>query len=486
MKRRELLRTGAAALSGGLILPAWLTACSDTENTGPTIDYDGTVAIIGAGAAGLYAADILYQQGVKVVILEASGRLGGRVQTFQSSDTPSESLMFDATASINYDFPLELGAEKIYGANSAWGKLIQNFNVPLTTVYQTDVQDIYILDSTVQQKADLTNDWPTLQSAMEALHTYAGEDMTVTEVLSASGVDERLYNIINAWVGNRLGTSNDRLSALSVADAYQRTTHDDAVLVLESNSIQRMLLSRFYDIISYIQYNTVVKSITTQADGTIAMVDQDNNTTVANKVIVTVPLSILKAGSITFSPALSSEKQAALSRLDMDASIRVALAFKQNFWGDEIACLYGGEMVPEYFSAGVGRSEANHFLNLTIHGATAETLSAQGEDMIDTILAELDAVTDGAASTNVYRDANSKPIFVIKDWTRDTYIQGGMSYNLPGGSNDDRATLAEPIDNLLFFAGEATDTEGEFGTVSGALQSAKRAAEEVIAAIQAS
>jgi monoamine oxidase len=65
------------------------------------------------------------------------------------------------------------------------------------------------------------------------------------------------------------------------------------------------------------------------------------------------------------------------------------------------------------------------------------------------------------------------------DWQRDPFARGAYSYVGVGGDTA-RAALAAPIENTLFFAGEATDTEGEAATVTGALQSGERAASEII------
>jgi monoamine oxidase len=65
------------------------------------------------------------------------------------------------------------------------------------------------------------------------------------------------------------------------------------------------------------------------------------------------------------------------------------------------------------------------------------------------------------------------------DWQQDPFARGAYSY-LMVGANDARAALAQPLDDTLFFAGEATDEEG--GTVTGALQSGARAAREVLTA----
>ena len=67
----------------------------------------------------------------------------------------------------------------------------------------------------------------------------------------------------------------------------------------------------------------------------------------------------------------------------------------------------------------------------------------------------------------------------LHDWQQDPYARGAYSHALVGG-NGARQALAAPLDDTLFFAGEATDFEGEHGTVAGALQSGARAAREVI------
>ena len=84
MKRRIALRQIGLGVSAGVVLPGWLTACSKEEDPNPSIPNDVDVVIIGAGAAGLYAADILQAKGLKVTILEASPRVGGRVRTLKS------------------------------------------------------------------------------------------------------------------------------------------------------------------------------------------------------------------------------------------------------------------------------------------------------------------------------------------------------------------------------------------------------------------
>ena len=68
------------------------------------------------------------------------------------------------------------------------------------------------------------------------------------------------------------------------------------------------------------------------------------------------------------------------------------------------------------------------------------------------------------------------------DWSRDPYARGAYSW-VPLGGMDAAATLARPVDDTLFFAGEATHAHGDFGTVPGATETGIRAAEDVLAAL---
>jgi monoamine oxidase len=74
-------------------------------------------------------------------------------------------------------------------------------------------------------------------------------------------------------------------------------------------------------------------------------------------------------------------------------------------------------------------------------------------------------------------------VWFITDWGKDEFFKGGMSYLPPGATIDDRANLAAPINDKIFFAGEATDLNGDAGTINGALNSAERVVEELIKSI---
>jgi monoamine oxidase len=66
-----------------------------------------------------------------------------------------------------------------------------------------------------------------------------------------------------------------------------------------------------------------------------------------------------------------------------------------------------------------------------------------------------------------------------RDWQADPYSRGAYSY-IPVGGLEAPRLLAEPVEDTLFFAGEATDPDGQNGTVHGAMASGRRAAAEII------
>ena len=117
MKRRKLIKQIGLGLSAGLVLPSWLSSCSE-DDPKPVTPDGPTVVIVGAGAAGLYAADILKAKGLNVIIFEASDRTGGRVRTLKSSDSESMSLLFNSQSELSSDFPNELGAATVHGTDS--------------------------------------------------------------------------------------------------------------------------------------------------------------------------------------------------------------------------------------------------------------------------------------------------------------------------------------------------------------------------------
>lgn len=472
MKRRTALKQLGFGLSAGLVLPSFLSSC-DSKDPGPEVEYDGVVGIIGAGAAGLFAADILRTKGVKVRVFEASNRVGGRIYSIRAFDTEFNSFP-------RQDFPIEIGAERVLGSNGPWADAINLLRVP-TVDYKAISTPSYIIDGVIHSETEalLDPDFLAAQNLLADLKNISGN--TLQSVITARGINQRMHAILNALIGNQFGTNNANLGASGLSEALTLRERDNKEVILRDNPMQDIIISRFAKTVDLVELNRKVTLITNQGE-TIELTAVNTTTgteeiITVDKLIVAVPLSILKAGDITFSPALPHTKATAMSHIGMDASMRIIMDFRQNLWGDERSFMVGGTDGPLYFNAGVGRSEFNKILSVTINGPKAAELGALGNNAVSELVLELDSILDGKASANI------KDAFIIKDWAADQYIKGGYSYPLVNGNNADRVALAEPINGNLFFAGEATDLTGDWGTVNGAFNSGERVALEVIDAI---
>jgi monoamine oxidase len=481
VKRRKALQQLGLGLSGGILLPSYLMSCSK-DALGPEVPYDGNVIVIGAGAAGLYAADILRVKGIKVTILEASSQPGGRIRSLRNQTDVQYQSFNNASQA---DFPIELGGEVVYGSNSSWGKIISDLGLPVIELDPAATH--YVLDNQSKKATDWTNDsdWNAVQNFVTGLPDYTGGNT----VQAAAGVSVRAQALLNSQVGNFYGSASDRLGASGLAESLKLSKRDAKQLLMRANPWQDIIISRFSEMIPGIVLNTVVKRID-WGSSLITVTDASGKQYTATKVIVTVPLSILKNGEVTFTPSLGATKTSAFTKFKMDAAMRILLDFKSNFWGLDTSYVWGGAVAPQYFNSGIGRSKLFRAMALTIYGQKAEQLSALSDyNKVLTVLAELDALYDGQATRFIRRDLNNPNdstnlLFLVKDWGKDEFIKGGVSYPLVGATNADRKDLAAPLADKLYFAGEATDVEGDAGSVSGALNSAVRVVEEIVKSIR--
>jgi monoamine oxidase len=460
MKRRKALRNLGLGMAAGFAVPRLLSSCSK-EDPGPRVQYDGTVAVIGAGAAGLYTADALNALGINVVVFEASAQLGGRIRSLRGIG----------------DYPLELGAEVIRGSDSSMATLVRGLSIPTVDITALS-EDYYLLDNTSKPASEWNDDLDVVEvdAFINSIPGYSGSAVSVQQAAQGQ-VTERAMPLLNARVANLYGTSSDRLGMVGLSQQMNLWEYDTTLLHLKGNPLQDVILSRFSKITSKVQLNTEIKSVSYAGD-LITLTDSTGASVQASKVVVTVPLGVLKAGGISFSPVLPSAKTAALNNLGMDNMIRLILDFKRNFWGVPTVFTLGGTRGPLYFNSGIGRSELMKTLSVTASGLRADELSALGDGMIPAVLEELDAAFLGAASLNI----KENPIVV--EWAKEPFIKGGVSYPKPAASNADREALAAPVEMKIYFAGEATGIKGDFGTISGAINSADRVVEEIVTDIQ--
>jgi monoamine oxidase len=192
----------------------------------------------------------------------------------------------------------------------------------------------------------------------------------------------------------------------------------------------------------------------------------------ARRAIVTLPLGVLQSSAIRFTPALHL-KRSALEKLASGPVIRVAMRFHSPFWearAPEIAFFHVPEAAFPTFWTPLPMRAA--LLTAWAGGPKAARLTGSSSGKLVAAALATVAKVFGRKAQSELAAAHAQ------DWQADPYARGGYSYVRVGGTGA-RERLAEPIEDVLFFAGEATDAE-EAGTVAGALRSGERAAREVL------
>jgi monoamine oxidase len=204
----------------------------------------------------------------------------------------------------------------------------------------------------------------------------------------------------------------------------------------------------------------------------------------ARKAIVTLPLGVLQLasrapGAVRFTPALA-EKRAALKGLAPSPVVKAVLLFRDAFWEQRDRGRYRnavffrapGRRFPSFWTA---LPERVPLLTAWAGGPNALRLTgAAASQVVRYAVASLASIFGDAPGIRARLEAAW-----LHDWQQDPFARGAYSYVTVGGQGA-RKALAMPLRDTLYFAGEATDHEGEHGTVAGALRSGARAAREII------
>jgi len=435
------------------------------------------VIIIGAGAAGLAGARDLAARSLRVIVLEARDRLGGRVwSTAPRKDLP----------------PAELGAEFIHGTAPQTMALLRDAKqraISLTGAFFA-----------LHDGARLEDDDPPFSAATKLFDRVAdlAEDESVDRFLHRFDGDQKLQRtaaLARAFVEGFDAADPAIASARAIAAEWESGT--DLTSTRPSGGyapILERLIAACTAHGAEIRTSTIVRRIawqrgrvfveTTPSGGKQSGETQSCESRAA---IVTVPVGVLRdpapENRLAFEPALPAEKYAALAGIEMGPVVKVALWFNTPFWER----LAGGR----YRNADFFRCESTPFPTYWTQypersplvvawagGPRAAALSDRSQSDL------IESARDGFGK--LFGEANlARREFQygsMHDWDRDPFSRGAYSY-VRVGAADARRNLARALDATLFFAGEATSLDNQGGTVNGALETGQRAAAEVAAAL---
>ena len=439
---------------------------------------DADVIVVGAGAAGLTAAAELAETGKSVLILEARDRIGGRMFTLHDP---------------RVHFPIELGAEFIHGRPPEIFDTLQEHNIPVAEVDG----DNWCVRSNRITPCDFFSEVNEILKRMDG----RGPDESFQSFLDRCCPDASVETKQHAW---------NYVSGFNAADPALVSVH---WLVQQSRAEEKIEGERAFharngytsllDILHQravknnvsISTNAVVERVTwSKGNVTIAATRNDSPVSFRTpRLLLTVPLGVLQAtagtcGSIEFRPPLPPDKLKALAGLEMGKVIRIVLRFRDRFW-DHIApdksdaktlanmsFLFSQDdwfptwwtMMPEQVPLITGWAPfrcAEHLAadNVPVADRALQSLST----LLKVERKKLEGLLEGAHFHN---------------WQDDPFSRGAYSY-ARAGSADAPEILGRPIEDTLFFAGEATDVSGNNGTVHGAIASARRAVADITGAI---
>lgn len=403
------------------------------------------VVVVGAGAAGIAAGRRLAESGVSFLLLEARERVGGRAWTVPTALGPA----------------VDLGCEWLHSADhNPWTEIAR------VTGFAIDERLPDWRSRIAARFGDAAQaDWEAARSAYEERFDAAAareEDAAASTLLAPGGRWNGLLDAISSWA------NGVELDCLSILDHARYA----------DSGINWRVLAGYGTLIAAhaaklpIQFGTVVEAIDHR--GADIAVATNAGTLRARAAIVTVPSNVLAAETIRFAPALP-DKLAAAQGLPLGVANKLFLAIKDGAGDFPIDRHVLGHTDRTATGGYLLRPHGWPLISGYFGGRLAAELERQGPQAMTAFALDELAGIYGAG----IRDRLS--FLAASAWVGDRFARGAYSYALPGHA-DDRAALAAPVDNRLFFAGEACSAN-DFSTAHGAYLTGRAAADAALAAL---
>src|SRR3984957_8519414 len=288
-----------------------------TGNRETETSFTADVLVIGAGMAGLTSARALADAGLRVLVLEARNRVGGRILTERVGDQV-----------------IELGAEFVHGRPPELLALIEEAGLTLTERdgAMVSFEDGRLTGSDEGEKEEGDD----LFSPLEALENLTGPDLSFAEFLEREEVAHLSAEDRFALIGYVEGynaADHHKISALSLGaqqQAEEAIEGDRAFHVVGGYDQLPEYLARCVEQHGgALRADTRVQRVEWRSGRVEVTTNQGSFT--ARQAVVTLPLSVLQSGRVVFDPAPGEILEQA-RRLHMGQVSRITLHLRERFW----------------------------------------------------------------------------------------------------------------------------------------------------------
>ena len=413
-------------------------------------DSDVDIAVVGAGAAGLAAARTAVDAGLRVVVLEAGNRVGGRAFT----ESRSLGVPFDHgcrwfhSASLNpfVDIARQLGFDPVPEDRGRYIRVGADGQGRWSSATEFEQWAAYAQESFARIEAA----------------GRAGRDVAATAVVDAESSWAPLFD---AWVAMVTAVN---LDAVSTVDHARYVETNENWIVREGYGVVVAAFGADLPI-------TLGAPVTrVEWNGPGVRLETPRGTARARAAIITASTPAL-AKTIRFDPPLPAWKQAAIAAVPLGAANKIAFALRRDVFGreDEAFSIFSSTSADavNFHIRPFGAPVAVGYVG----GRMADALEAAGVDAA--VAHALDCMKD-LFGNDIAREIAAT---CVTAWRGDPYIGGAYSAALPGEAAR-RADLGRPLADRLFFAGEATHLEF-YSTAHGAYLSGVAAAQDARAVL---